>query len=284
MVGLPGTEGGTMYAQTNIQLFNQLQHEGYSNAELRLIRDAYELAIQLFTGLYRPSGKTFIAHVVGTASVLSTLHAPAKVIAAALVHAAYDHGDFGEETKGISAGKREQVRRAVGKEVEEYIARYTTLPWNPKTIPAVYDGFHALGPIDRDVLLTRLANELDDLLDLGVLYCFSAERKRQHYIQFSPLMIEMAEKLGFPTLAVELTRVLRETASTEIPAELRSRRRGVILLSPRSYRRRLWVVLRPELSRGLPRLRSTFGVRKRFSQLIHRISRLHSAVGVSTKN
>jgi hypothetical protein len=39
-----------MYAQTNIQLFNQLHREGYSKAELNLIRNAYELARQLSTG------------------------------------------------------------------------------------------------------------------------------------------------------------------------------------------------------------------------------------------
>ncbi len=58
------------YDQTNIQLFNQLRHAGYSQMELKLVRDAYELAMDLFTGRFQPSGKSFMAHVVGTASIL----------------------------------------------------------------------------------------------------------------------------------------------------------------------------------------------------------------------
>ena len=111
------------YAQTNIQLFNQLKRDSYSDAELACIRNAYELAMRLFTGLYRASGKTFIAHIVGTASILSSLHAPAEVVTAGVLHAAYKHGDFGNWAKGVSDAKREQVRRAFGDKVEEYVAR-----------------------------------------------------------------------------------------------------------------------------------------------------------------
>ena len=35
-------------AQTNIQLFNQLRHDGYSTADLNFVRDAYELAMVFF--------------------------------------------------------------------------------------------------------------------------------------------------------------------------------------------------------------------------------------------
>lgn len=38
-----------MYAQTNIQLFEQFQREGYSSLDLSLIREAYELAVQLLS-------------------------------------------------------------------------------------------------------------------------------------------------------------------------------------------------------------------------------------------
>ncbi|NJL09589.1 MAG: hypothetical protein HC908_03480 [Calothrix sp. SM1_7_51] len=67
------------FAQTNIQLFNQLHREGYSSTDLSLIANAYSLAMELFTGTFRPSKKTFIAHLVGTASILASLHAPPKL-------------------------------------------------------------------------------------------------------------------------------------------------------------------------------------------------------------
>ncbi|NJP21002.1 MAG: hypothetical protein HC763_20665 [Hydrococcus sp. CRU_1_1] len=84
-----------VYAQTNIQLFNQLRDRGYSNAELQEIFNAYQLTIELFTGQFRASGKTFIAHLVGTASILTHLRVSSKLIAAGLLHAAYSQGDFG---------------------------------------------------------------------------------------------------------------------------------------------------------------------------------------------
>lgn len=211
------------YAQTNLQLFNQLRRDGYSNSELACIFNAYKLVTSLFTGCFRPSGKTFIAHLVGTASILSSLHAPANVVAAGLLHAAYTNGDFGGSGKrGISKAKREHLTRAVGQEVEEYVARYTALQWNEHTIPAIYDRFDALDPIDRDVLLIRLANELEEYLDLSILYC--ANVHQQEYANHNHrFVVDMAEKLGFPALGDELTKVLRETTSAEIPVELRNR-------------------------------------------------------------
>jgi len=69
------------YAQTNVQLFNQLRRDGYSNNELSCIRNAYEHAKRLFTGLFLASGRTQIAHVVGTASILGSVHLPTEVVA-----------------------------------------------------------------------------------------------------------------------------------------------------------------------------------------------------------
>ena len=112
------------------------------------------------------------------------------------------------------------MTRVVGSEVEEYIARYTALQWNEQTIPAIHDRVDTLVEIDRDVLLIRLANELEEYLDLNILYC--GDVKQLEYAKHSHhLVVDMAEKLGFPALATELTNLLREPASTEIPIELR---------------------------------------------------------------
>lgn len=60
-----------------------------------------------------------------------------NVIAAGLLHAAYIYGEYGTDERGITEVKREQVRRAVGAETEELIARYTALKWNNQTIPII---------------------------------------------------------------------------------------------------------------------------------------------------
>jgi (p)ppGpp synthase/HD superfamily hydrolase len=56
------------YAQTNIELLNQLRRLGYGEADLVRVRRAYEIALRLFTACFRPSGNTFLAHLVRTAT------------------------------------------------------------------------------------------------------------------------------------------------------------------------------------------------------------------------
>lgn len=202
------------YAQTNIQLFNQLRIRNYSEADLKSIFKIYELTMNLFNGCYRPSGKTFIAHLIGTASILASLDVPINVVAAGLIHAAYSNGQFGDGEKGISEKKRAQLREVVGEEIEEYVARYQILLWKNKTIPTLHEGMSELSPIDRDVLLIRLANELEEYLDRGILYC--GEQKLQRYIKQAlvsgHLIVEMADKLGFPVLASELAKAFKEAS------------------------------------------------------------------------
>jgi (p)ppGpp synthase/HD superfamily hydrolase len=232
------------YAQTNIQLFNQLRREGYSHPDLSCIFKTYQLTMRLFTGSFRASGKTFIAHLVGTASILVSLHLPANVVAASLLHAAYVNGDFGDGRKGISQSKRQQVRDVVGEEIEGYVARYTSMQWNEQTIPDICDRLNSLDAIDRDVLLIRLANELEEYLDLGIIYC--GDVKYQRYINHSGhLIVKMAENLGFPSLALELERAFNETVAAELPQEIRNQSgyNSSYTLVPNSYRIRPSVAL-----------------------------------------
>lgn len=228
------------FAQTNIQLINQLRRDGYSLGELDGILTSYELVIRLFTGRFRASGKTFVAHLVGTASILGSLHVSHKLVAAGLMHAIYQTGDFGDGEKGISESKRAQVRAVVGEEVEEYVARYTALQWNSELIPTIYNGLDTLEPVDRDVLLMRLANELEEYLDLGIFYCGDERRQQTNYVNDSgESMIRIAERLGFPTLATNLAQAFKEAAVADIPLALRrpNAPNYSFLLASQSYQR-----------------------------------------------
>lgn len=228
------------FAQTNIQLINQLRDNGYSPSEIGPVLTSYELAMRLFTGLFRASGKTFIAHLVGTASILGTLRASSRMVAAGLIHAAYSSGDFGDGRKGITNVKREWIRSLVGNEVEEYVAGYTALIWRVEAVPAILDGIDRLGPLERDVLLIRLANELEEFLDLGILYCGEEKRQQANYINtIGKLMIQIAEKLGFPQLALQIEVALKDAAGADIPPALcrQDGRNFSFLVAPQSYQR-----------------------------------------------
>jgi len=228
------------YAQTNIQLFNQIRQD-YSAEDLSVVHKAYQLAMQLFTGRFRPSGKTLLDHLVGTASILASLHAPAPLVAAGLLHAAYDHADFGTDEKGISEFKRTYVRESVGPDVEDYITRYTECPWNSKSMRVMLDGIENLNTIDRDVLLMRLANQLEDYLDYGILYCPNADKRRKSFERRQVFITAMAKKLGFPALAEELEKIGEGIRKTQISAELRNiaTQQRAYFIEPLSYRKKL---------------------------------------------
>ena len=226
------------YAQTNIQLFNQLHREGYRAADFAVIASSYELTTALMTGQFRASGKTFIAHLVGTASILATLHSSADMIAAALLHAAYSAGDFGDDRRGISDPKRERIRSAVGERIEEYVFRYHSLAWSDEAIRSSFERLDSMMPIERDVVLMRLANELEDHLDFGMLYC-GEQKRASSGRRRCQLLVGTARKLGFPDLADELRQTIEETAAAVVPPELlrTNARNASFLLAPQSCQR-----------------------------------------------
>jgi (p)ppGpp synthase/HD superfamily hydrolase len=235
---------GEQYAQTNVQLYRQLQQSGYGHEDLIRVHCAYDLAVTLFTASFRGSGKPLLAHLVGTASILASLKESTPVVTAGLLHAAYALGDFGTGRAGITTAKRERVRDVVGPDVELLVTRYTRFAWNRHTIPQILSGVTTLQPEQRDVLVIRLANELEDHLDLGVLYCQNAESRRE-YIR-SPLnqSVEMARRLGLPQLADALDAAFTEVLSGQVPAALRNARGFTFQQPPASQMRRPIVTLR----------------------------------------
>ena len=242
------------FAQTNLQLFHQLRCASYTENDLDVIAKAYGLVTRLFTGYFRGSGKTFIAHLVGTASILASVDVPIEVIAAGLLHAAYEFGDFGDGVRGISKRKRQSVRRVVGEVTENYVAQYIALRWNESTILECSCNIEGLSKTESHVLLIRLANELEDHLDRGILYCENVE-KRLHYLKnCGHLMIEMAINLGFPTLAQEMSQVFTANLSTTITSKLKSDRAYSYLIPTTPYLKRLIGELRYRISRRFHQL------------------------------
>jgi hypothetical protein len=186
------------YAQTNLQLYRQLAAEGYDAADVETVGRAHEVGLRLFPGTYRGSGKPFLAHLVGTASVLVSLRARVPVVVTGLLHAVYTHGEFGNGWPGMTDVRRAKIRSEVGEEIEDLIARYTRLTWKRSTIPRIRAGLDGMGPVERDVLLVRLANELEDHLDLGILYLDNHADRREFMEADLPATVEMAERSAFP--------------------------------------------------------------------------------------
>lgn len=164
-------------AQTNIGLYRQMHDLGYSLDALNLARKTYGLACSLFTSRFRATEKPFLCHLVGTASIVAQLVASPDLVALALLHAAYESGNFGFGATGPTRRNRERVRNVVGDAIEERIFLYWKTPWNRSEIVGWLARAEHLSEEDTELLTVRLANALEDHLDLAMCYC--AESRRQ---------------------------------------------------------------------------------------------------------
>lgn len=184
-------------AQTNLDLYGQLHGLGFDAAQLLRIRDVYRLALKLFSDRYRANGKPFVAHLVGTASILAAVGARPEVVAAGLLHAAYDNGDFVDSIGIATAANRRVVRDCAGADVEELVAAYHRLKWNRAVVEALLPQHRSFSREMQDVLLMRLANEIEDHVGLGMRLCSETRA-----VQGVPreLHIELARALERPDL------------------------------------------------------------------------------------
>ena len=113
-------------------------------------------------------------------------------------------------------------------------------------------------PEEREVLLLRLANELEDHVDLGVLYCGNADGRRAAIRSWLGLSVDMARQLGQPVLAAELDRVFQEVLSDDLPAVLRQPHKYTHRVPPASH------MLKPRLA-----LRRFLDEHPRLGRLLH---------------
>jgi (p)ppGpp synthase/HD superfamily hydrolase len=211
-------------AQTNLQLYAQLAERGFAGSDLAALRRAYDLATSLFAGVYRASGKPFVAHLVGTASLLAAQGAPARLVTAGLLHSAYSHGDFGDGPRGRTRRRAARLAAAVGEEVEGLIARYEAFPWKTSDANPRSGWPASLGPLDRDVLTMRLANELEELLDFDILYSEDAEARREEAVRELPTWIRWAIGLSADGIARELEEIRTRLGAHRPPDALRTGR------------------------------------------------------------
>jgi hypothetical protein len=227
-------------AQTNLQLYNQVLERGWRDADVARLRDAYVLAFELFSAMSRPSGKVFVSHLVGTASVLAAIDERPAVVAAGLLHAAYTLGEFGDGTRGMTPKKRSAVRTVVGTEIEELVAEYARLDWHPEAIPSLVASRGGLDAGRRDVVVMRLANEVDDWTDGGLRYAPSAGLMTG----VLDSLVTLSDLVDAPKLGHELRELGRSNATAKIPQLLVQTRTHSYAVPPCSYRPRFAVVAR----------------------------------------
>ena len=226
------------YAQTNVQLYEQLFGLGYAPAQLNAVAAAYGLALSLFSALLRPEGKPFVNHLVGTASILAQHGAPFPVVVAGLLHAAYAYGEFGSLRCGVTPGKRHRVRAVIGEEAEAIVYRYTRFQWNARIIDALNKQLPDLSRDQKTVIFMRLANELEEGADAGLLYC--AEETRLLKANYLGMCVGVATAMDMQQLAFELESCHQRNSVKQVTGRPELGRRSVYSL-PRLTRLKLAV-------------------------------------------
>jgi hypothetical protein len=147
-------------AQTNGELYIQMKEAAYSNQSILKVHDVYMFVIDKFHTMYRGSGKPFISHLVGTASILVSCSKPIPIIQAALLHALYQNRIVFAGATSIME-KRTLVQSFFGDVVDDLVWRYTEFELSDKNDVPITDA-------TSDIFILHVADEIEDLSSYGL--------------------------------------------------------------------------------------------------------------------
>ncbi len=218
-----------------------MKENGYAEDDIIKVAKSYELCTRVYIGLYRGSGKTLLAHCVGTASLAVWLKRPAATIAASVLHATYADGDFGINNP------RKMLLDYTDEEIETLTRKYHEFKWaySPQQIEELIDNLDKLNEIEKEACLIRLLNEVEEYIDHsthyhgfegddGIKKGFAWRLKYMNDIE-KPLR-NLAEKLGYKELSDEIETLFLGVREFELSPSLRTGKTHMYKLSPMSYR------------------------------------------------
>ncbi len=161
MVSQTSASGWTI-AQTNLQLYAQLLQAGFADNMLETVNRAYLFAARNTANVLRGSGKPFACHLVGTASLLVEAGQGGEVITAALLHAMYQNRVPFPGAENLDQ-RRQYLQQQFGDAIESLVHEYHHF----ELVRLDQFSDEQLRQ-KRTVVMMRLADELEDLLDHGV--------------------------------------------------------------------------------------------------------------------
>jgi (p)ppGpp synthase/HD superfamily hydrolase len=239
------------YAQTHLALYARLQERGAGEEALGAVASSYELALRLFSNRVRPCGRPFVTHLVGTASVVAEHEGDLDSILAAMLHAAYAQGEFGDAARGAAPAHRARVRDVVGPRAERLIHAYDAAAWPPSDLSAAVERVSRIGPddLERSVLLVRLANEIDDCRDLAP--CIAGSDRATMAREGLVAGVAIAEALGEEALAEVMRGLHASLDSAALPPGVIANRDRSFVVEPVRIRERLRRAVRDRVPGGL---------------------------------
>ncbi len=179
-----------------IDLICETAQKNNPNADLALIRQAYEFAKERHAGQFRRSGEPYLVHPVGVAKIIAELNLDVASICAGLLH------DCVEDTSATS----EDIGRLFGPEIQRLVAGVTKLgqiPWNTREERQAENFRKMLLAMARDirVILVKLADRVNNMRTLQ-----HVPREKQERIarETREIYAPIANRLGIQWIKVEL--------------------------------------------------------------------------------
>ncbi len=210
------------YALTYPQLMGELLDRGVSQDDARRVARAYDAAVGMTRDLFRPSGASFLSHLIRTASIALAHTGDSTMATAALLHATYALGGTGGAIARLTRrADRGSLRRLAGSPAEEIVFAYDFLPWTEEgALPTHIERHAAYSGPQRQALILRVANELEDQLDAAM--CFRAGGLQESVRRRARSAAELSRALSLPALGGELDAAIDAAATRRVPPHMRT--------------------------------------------------------------
>ena len=195
------------------------------DADLGLLRRAYEVAQDIHQGQFRESGDPYISHPVMVATLLAAFGADDQMLCAAILH----------DTVRYSSATLTALHRKFGGEVATMVSGAMALKHlGSRPDLTVADVLAVIGSADRRVATLKLADRLHNMRTVEFLPLLNQMRKARESLDvFAPA----ADELRMPAVGAELQSLAFSTLVRAQPVRRTTQRTIVALDIERSTSR-----------------------------------------------
>lgn len=202
--------------QTRAALLDLAIAQGWSVKDLAALAQRYDVAAILANGGYRPCGRPFIAHLVGTAGVLLRYGFRPDIVHAGLLHAAYSHCPEFPPGQKSSIETVCDALGGAGAPLERLVRSYTRLADRLGDLVAKVGSADSVTVDDAILVAMAAANEIDMALGGEYKYTMRAPGTDD---AARALVRRVSGALGVPGLAATLDAV---ATPDPVPRELKT--------------------------------------------------------------
>lgn len=195
--------------QQNFSGLELMAHDrGYRTEEILFLAKSYRLMMELCNGIFRPCGRPFINHLVGTASVLLFYGCGLRVTVAGMLHAAFSHGRSRRSADNDRAiinylATLGPLGQDISRTVQLYDARTHMYHDVQKSGVSAAD----LPVQSAEIYLIEVANDIDMHLSLEVAVSGRGDVLKGESLAYCR---QVVEQIGLPALAATLSQVRDE--------------------------------------------------------------------------